>query len=185
MIGRQIAFRTNRSRFQAILSFHSVDNAPYPHFWHKWVCVQLSAYSWVESTCVHIVEMHDDFGLVRPIFTLSTRLQFTLCSSIVNLSYVYAIILLCAIFDIVAVIIAAFCFFSSLLAILLLYLSSSYTVCFRFFSAFYSKTQWLNACYSRRQDESHHSDLCFPFIFSFALYLCFYLHLHLFCNTQT
>lgn len=80
----------------------------------------LSAYPCDEYMCVHIVKMHDDFGLVRPIFTLSTRLQFTLCSSVINLSYVlcdYSFV--CHFRHRRRNHRCVLCFFSSLLAILL------------------------------------------------------------------
>lgn len=100
------------------------------------------------------VKCMDDFGL-RLIFTLSARLQFTLCSSIINLSYVILLFFVWLLLRFPTV-----CRFVS------------HSVVFIFFYASHSLVMLKGVAYfSRRQDESHLSDLCFPFIIFFALVL--------------
>lgn len=95
-------------------------------------------------------KMHDDFGL-RLIFTLSAALTIHFVFTIINLSYV--ILLFFVLFRGVFFSISFFLYF----CLCLLFSFSHCIIQARRLRFFHS---------SRRVDESHLSDLCFPFIIS-------------------
>lgn len=130
--------------------------------WIRWV--------WKRCACVLIVKCMTILAFA--LFSLYLlRLQFTLCSSNINLSYVHTIILC------VIVAVATPVFFVPLFLVMCL---SLFTWCLFLHPIHFFPELWnATLIFLRRQDESHLSDLLFVFIiflpFSLSYQIFFYI----------